>query len=197
MLPLQSPEPIAFCARHSVDERRAPGSTTRAKYSSNTNGARFGQRQSSKKKRTPTLDEMDMLRRARVGLETLRLLCDRVVKREKIKRLQLEQHHALWLAQIRGDASGPVYELGDDTQAHVYVPDISKERKMLFLTAQEFEAIESTRGIFGGLPDDVRLVRCDASEAERRADDDRADDADDGKDDGDGNDDETKPDNQQ
>ena len=197
MLPLQSPEPIAFCARHSVDERRAPGSTTRAKYSSNTNGARFGQRQSSKKKRTPTLDEMDMLRRARVGLETLRLLCDRVVKREKIKRLQLEQHHALWLAQIRGDASGPVYELGDDTQAHVYVPDISKERKLLFLTAQEFEAIERTRGIFGGLPDDVRLVRCDASEAERRADDDRADDADDGKENGDGNDDEIKPNNQQ
>ena len=55
----------------------------------------------------------------------------------------------------------------------------------------------STRGIFGGLPDDVRLVRCDASEAERRADDDRADDADDGKENGDGNDDETKPNNQQ
>jgi len=166
MLPLQSPEPIAFCARHSIDERRSPGSTMRAKYSSNTNGARFGQRQSSKKKRTPTLEEMDMLRRARVGLESLRLLCDRVVKREKIKRMELEQHHKLWLAQIRGQASGPVYDLGDDTQAHIYVPDIAKERKLLFLTAEEAKEFEAY--VRRAAADDIRVSRAEPIDVARQ-----------------------------
>jgi len=159
MLPYQSPEPLSFCARHSIEERRNPGSTTRSKYSANSSGARFGQRVSSKKKRTPTLDEMEMLRRARVGLETLRLLCDRVIKREKLKRFELEQHYKLWLAQIRGEASGPVYTLGDDTQSHVKIPDVAKDRKLIFLTAEEAKQYEGD--FLTLLPEDIRLVRAE------------------------------------
>ena len=106
-----------------------------------------------------------MLRRARVGLETLRLLCDRIVKREKLKRLELEQHHKLWLEQIKGTASGPVYELGDDTQAHIKVPDIANERKLIFLgpeQAKEFE-LEFTPY----LPADIRLVQAEPESAIR------------------------------
>jgi bromodomain and PHD finger-containing protein 1 len=157
MLPYQSPEPLAFCARHSVQERNNPGSTMRSKYSANASGARFGQRVSSKRKRTPTIEEMEMLRRARVGLETLRLLCDRVIKREKLKRLELEQHHKLWLAQIRSDASGPVYNLGDDTQAHVKIPDVAKDRKLIFLTAEEAKRYEED--LVTLLPPDIRLIQ--------------------------------------
>lgn len=98
-----------------------------------------------------------MLRRARVGLETLRLLCDRVIKREKLKRLELEQHHKLWLAQIRSDASGPVYNLGDDTQAHVKIPDVAKDRKLIFLTAEEAKRYEED--LVTLLPPDIRLIQ--------------------------------------
>lgn len=129
----------------------------RSKYSANASGARFGQRVSSKRKRTPTIEEMEMLRRARVGLETLRLLCDRVIKREKLKRLELEQHHKLWLAQIRSDASGPVYNLGDDTQAHVKIPDVAKDRKLIFLTAEEAKRYEED--LVTLLPPDIRLIQ--------------------------------------
>ena len=175
MLPLQSPEPLAFCARHSIDERRNPGSTMRSRYSANTSGARFGQRVSSKKKRTPTADEMEMLQRARVGLETLRLLCDRVVKREKLKRLELEQHHKLWVAQILGQASGPVYGINDDTQAHIKIPDIAKDRKLIFLTAEEVERLRDD--VEFRLPDGVLLVPAEPLRSPFRDDDDDDDDA--------------------
>jgi len=165
MLPLQSPEPLAFCARHSVDERRSPGSSMKVKFSANASGARFGQRVSSKKKRLPTLEEMEMLRRARVGLETLRLLCDRIVKREKLKRLELEQHHKLWLDQIKGTASGPVYELGDDTQAHIKVPDIANERKLIFLGPEQAKQFELE--FMPYLPADIRLVQAEPESAIR------------------------------
>ena len=169
MLPLQSPEPLAFCARHSIEERRNPGSTMRTKYSVNASGARFGQRVSTKKKRTPTPEEMEMLRRARVGLETLRLLCDRVVKRERLKRSELEQHHKLWLAQIRGEASGPIYALDDDTQAHIKIPDVAKDRKLLFLTPAEAFRYEED---VSALPPDIRLVEAEPIDGPFRDDDD-------------------------
>ena len=102
---------------------------------------------------------MEMLRRARVGLETLRLLCDRVIKREKLKRFELEQHYKLWLAQIRGEASGPVYTLGDDTQSHVKIPDVAKDRKLIFLTAEEAKQYEGD--FLTLLPEDIRLVRAE------------------------------------
>ena len=54
-----------------------------------------------------------MLKRARVGLETLRLLCERVNKREKIRRDELESLGTLWKAQLNGQASGPVLKPGE------------------------------------------------------------------------------------
>ena len=141
----------------------------RTKYSVNASGARFGQRVSTKKKRTPTLEEMEMLRRARVGLETLRLLCDRVVKRERLKRSELEQQHKLWLAQIRGEASGPIYALDDDTQAHIKIPDVAKDRKLLFLTPAEAFRYEED---VSALPPDIRLVEAEPIDGPFRDDDD-------------------------
>jgi bromodomain and PHD finger-containing protein 1 len=45
---------------------------------------------------------MELLKRARFGLEKLRLLCERVLRREKFKRQETELQAELWTLQMAG-----------------------------------------------------------------------------------------------
>jgi bromodomain and PHD finger-containing protein 1 len=106
----------AFCGRHSISERRrlngdgplrgehgvgASGAGGRGAGGRGRGpgrpplpggrggrGATLGRPKGSYTKRRPppTREEMELLKRARFGLEKLRLLCERVLKREKFKR---------------------------------------------------------------------------------------------------------------
>jgi hypothetical protein len=56
----------------------------------------------TKRRPPPTREEMELLKRARFGLEKLRLLCERVLRREKFKRQETELQAELWTLQMAG-----------------------------------------------------------------------------------------------
>jgi hypothetical protein len=101
-----------YCKNHSTQAKRDAGRNTKpSKIKGVTTSSSYVK--SSVKRRPPTAEEITLLKRARVGLETLRLLCERVNKREKIRRDELESLGTLWKAQLNGQASGPVLKLGE------------------------------------------------------------------------------------
>ena len=69
---------------------------------------------------------------------------------------------------IRGEASGPIYALDDDTQAHIKIPDVAKDRKLLFLTPAEASRYEED---VSALPLDIRLVEAEPIDEPFRDDD--------------------------
>jgi hypothetical protein len=103
--------PVAhYCRNHSTQAKRDAGRNIKpVKFKGTTAIAN----KAGVKRRPPTAEEITLLKRARVGLETLRLLCERVNKREKIRRDELESLGTLWKAQIRGEATGPILKPGE------------------------------------------------------------------------------------
>ena len=102
-----------YCKNHSTQAKRDAGRKIKPSKIKGiaTKGSSYVK--SSVKRRPPTAEEITLLKRARVGLETLRLLCERVNKREKIRWDELESLGTLWKAQLNGQASGPVLKPGE------------------------------------------------------------------------------------
>ena len=80
--------------------------------------------------------EMEMLKRARFGLEKLRALCERVLRREKDKRREAALQTELWAMQARGMDDG-----GDAETARSPPPSPSRVR--VWMTARTWEAAEA------------------------------------------------------
>ena len=106
----------AFCGRHSMAERRrleaggdpravGGGGRGRGRPPLSGRGGRGGRGPKaggSKRRPPPTREEMELIKRSRYGLEKLRILCERVLRREKLKRSELELQTELWSMQMAG-----------------------------------------------------------------------------------------------
>jgi bromodomain and PHD finger-containing protein 1 len=68
---------------------------------------------------------MELLKRTRFGLEKLRLLCERVLRREKFKRQAMDLNAELWTMQMAGM---------DDGKAAATSPPPSPSRRTTLLT---------------------------------------------------------------
>ena len=130
---------LAYCARHSVSERRRMdggfgGGRGRGRGPGRPpiHGGRGGRGGRSKaaglaarRRPAPTRDEMELLKRTRFGLEKLRLLCERVLRREKFKRQAMDLNAELWTMQMAGM---------DDGKAAATSPPPSPSRRTTLLT---------------------------------------------------------------
>ena len=68
---------------------------------------------------------MELLKRTRFGLEKLRLLCERALRREKFKRQAMDLNAELWTMQMAGM---------DDGKAAATSPPPSPSRRTTLLT---------------------------------------------------------------
>ena len=80
---------------------------------------------------------MELLKRARFGLEKLRLLCERVLRREKQKRRETELQTELWTMQMAGLDDGA----GADTPRS---PPPSPGKRRVYFTAGMVAAANAT-----------------------------------------------------
>ena len=139
-----------FCGRHSIVERRRleNGEPTRAgggrgrgrgRGRPPIHGGRGGRggRGASRRRAPPSRDEMELLKRARFGLEKLRLLCERVLRREKQKRRETELQTELWTMQMAGLDDGA----GADTPRS---PPPSPGKRRVYFTAGMVAAANAT-----------------------------------------------------
>ena len=109
----QEDERRVFCGRHSVAERRrienglgpvgARGGGGRGRGAGAGRGrGGGGGRGGARRRPIPTRAEMELLKRARFGLEKLRALCERTLRVEKNKRALVEAQAELWTMQMAG-----------------------------------------------------------------------------------------------
>lgn len=91
----------------------------------------------SKRRPPPTRDEMELLKRSRYGLEKLRILCERVLRREKLKRSELELQTELWSMQMAGldDGGGATTEIS---------PPPSPSRLRAWMTPRMADSLNAT-----------------------------------------------------
>ena len=128
-----------YCKNHSTQAKRDAGRNVKPSKIKGV-AASSSYVKSSVKRRPPTAEEITLLKRARVGLETLRLLCERVNKREKIRRDELESLGTLWKAQLNGQASGPVLKPGELEAAEDH-GFIRQGPAVLYLTSSSIEEV--------------------------------------------------------
>ena len=109
----QEDERRVFCGRHSVVERRRiesglgsvaerggrGGGRGRAGPRARRAGGAGG---GARRRPVPTRAEMELLKRARFGLEKLRALCERTLRIAKHKRALAEAQAELWTMQMAG-----------------------------------------------------------------------------------------------
>lgn len=141
----------AFCGRHSMAERRrleaggdpravGGGGRGRGRPPLSGRGGRGGRGPKaggSKRRPPPTRDEMELLKRSRYGLEKLRILCERVLRREKLKRSELELQTELWSMQMAGldDGGGATTEIS---------PPPSPSRLRAWMTPRMADSLNAT-----------------------------------------------------